>query len=216
MSGGRALIMAGGKGISSNKINTIETKVSKNTILSALNEENKNGYNKNLIDEINNEEEKFFSVWGYSEEDNNLNGNPPKEGDIVFITYKMAAIYFGTIFKIFESQELNSIWLGMTSWKYKILIKDVFRIFIPEPLNQYNKDLESLCKDNIFSPSISQLMHVKNCYENNFGLRSIIEKTDSKGNFQGSQYAEIDKEKVLENLSRYCLNSHFECIVKEL
>jgi len=216
MSGGRALIMAGGQGISSTVINTIENKITKEKILSALKKENRNSNNDEIINEIKREPDEFFSVWGYSEGDYNLQANPPGEEDIVFITYKGAAIYFGTIFKIFESQELNSIWLGRTSWKYKILLKDVIRIFIPEPLNQYNKDMKTLCNDNTFSPPMSQLQHVKICYEKEFGLRSIVARTDSKGNFQGSQYAKVSKEQVLKNFSRYCLHSHFECVIKEL
>ena len=129
----RVLIMAGGDGIAIPYINTIENKVSKKRILSAL--ENVSGSEAKIVSEIEKDNAKFYSVWGYSENDMNLRYNPPREGDYIFITYKHAAIYLGRIFQKFESTELDAIWAGRNGWKYKLLIKDVLRVFVPDPQN---------------------------------------------------------------------------------
>lgn len=220
MTGERVLVMAGGNGIASEVMNTIEKKVAKERVLSAIKSENEKEKNKELIADLETDTTDFFSIWGYSADDNNLKNNPPQEGDILFITHINAAVYMGTIYKVFESQALNYIWAGSNSWKYKILIKNVIRIFIPEPLNgstnKGKKDIKDLCSKNIFAPEISQIKHIVKCYQNDDGLRTIIEKTDSRGNFQGSLYANIKQEDVLKNLNYYCCKSHFECIVKEV
>lgn len=80
-------VMAGGTGLSLPYLNTIENKISKDVIISALKEENKD------LEDITESEEESFSIWGYSEFDNNLKNNPPQKGDIVFITSNNAAIY---------------------------------------------------------------------------------------------------------------------------
>lgn len=99
-------VMAGGTGVTIPYLNTIENKVSKSIIISALESENRNlNYRKDILESI----EESFSVWGYSEKDNNLKSNPPKSGDIIFITNNNAAIYLATVFKVIEAKGLDYI-----------------------------------------------------------------------------------------------------------
>lgn len=101
MSGISVFVLAGGEGLTNPYANTIEKKVSTSSIISALEDENVD--NKDDIMEIQGDKNKSYSVWGYSERDKNLKSNPPKSGDIIFITNKNAAIYLGTVFKVIEA-----------------------------------------------------------------------------------------------------------------
>ena len=67
-------VMAGGDGLSSPYLNTIENKISKDVIISALKEENKD------LGDITDREEESFSVWGYSELSNNLKKKSSTKG----------------------------------------------------------------------------------------------------------------------------------------
>lgn len=126
MTGQNIFVMAGGGGVTTPYLNTIEKKVPKSHINSALEAENGD---LNDIKEILESKEESFSVWGYSENDNNLKSNPPKSGDIIFITNNNAAIYLATVFKVIEAKGLDYIWAGRESWRYKLILKNVIRIF---------------------------------------------------------------------------------------
>lgn len=225
-------VLAGGEGLTNPYVNTIEKKVSKSSIISALEAENID--NKDDIMEIQEDKKRSYSVWGYSEHDNNLKSKPPKSGDIIFITNKNAAVYLGTVFKVIEAQGLDLIWAGRSSWKYKIIFKDVLRIFIPYIVD---KDIRKWCQEHPFSPGESSISHILNIYnhfdynENQFDFKYIIETPLRKSPIRGSLKVTIDKnaryldvgeknmsvsEIVLRRLEFYCQMVHFECIVKEI
>lgn len=219
-------VMAGGTGITIPYLNTIEKKVSKSILVSAL--ESENG-NLNDIKDIQESVQESFSVWGYSEHDNHLKRNPPKSGDIIFITYNNAAIYLATVFKVIEAKGLNDIWAGKNSWKYKLILKNVLRIFIPYPKGV---DIEKWCKLHSFAPSMSRIRNINKIYKyQEIGFKDVIEKQLRTGPFQGSLIVKIpddknsrqpyefgmsDGEVVLDRLRKYCEFTHFECIVKEV
>lgn len=200
-------VMAGGTGLSLPYLNTIENKISKDVIISALKEENKD------IEDITESEEESFSIWGYSEFDNNLKNNPPQKGDIVFITSNNAAIYIATILEVSESNVLNYIWAGRQSWKYKLIFENVIRIFIPYPKSGKK---EKWFEEHSFSPGVSNIKKVIECYKNGIGFRRIIDLDDKIGPIQGALKLGISKDKVLGNFSEYCIKTNFECIVKEM
>lgn len=217
-------VMAGGTGVTIPYLNTIEKKVSKSIIISALESENGDlNDRKEILESV----EESFSVWGYSENDNNLKINPPKSGDIIFITNNNAAIYLATVFKKIEAKELDYIWAGRQSWKYKLILKNVIRIFIPYPVGV---DIEKWCKLHSFAPSLSKIQNIKKFYKDSeIGFRHIIGRQNKTGSIQGSLKIEIPKydkakdekkmsdiEIVLSRLSYYCEFTHFECIVKEV
>ena len=204
----RVLVMAGGVGLTLGRLNTIENKVESEHILEAI------GKNNIYYQSILNDGDSSYSVWGYSDRDRNLRTKPPQKGDLIFITNKNAAIYFGEVFLSFESTELDFIWSGRKGWPYKILFKDVYQIFIPDPQNSNGKDFEKLLALNSFSPLANTIPHIKRLYEQGYGFRDIIEKTDKKGNFQGAMYLKIDKNKLLNNLEAFMIKSHFECVRK--
>lgn len=182
----KVLVMAGGDGIANPYINTIENKVSKHVIISALEEEHSD--NKKIIERINKNPDNFFSVWGYSEKDSHLKKQLPKKGDYIFITYKNAAIYIARIFENVVSTKLDSIWASRNGWKYKLLLQDVIRIFIPDPQNgsknRSHKSFEYLCLNNIFAPNLNSMKSIRKYYDSNVGFRNIINKLDKSGNFR--------------------------------
>ncbi len=212
----KVLVMAGGDGIANPYINTIENKVSKHVIISALEEEHSD--NKKIIERINNNPDNFFSVWGYSEKDSHLKKQPPKKGDYIFITYKNAAIYIARIFENVVSTKLDSIWAGRNGWKYKLLLQDVIRIFIPDPqngsINSLNKKFDYLCLNNIFAPNLDSIKSIEKYYDSNIGFRNIIDKIDKYGNFQAAMYLSIDNSEMLKRLDQYIKLTHYECIIK--
>lgn len=211
MSSRNVFVMAGGTGVTHHYLNTIENKVSKNIIIRAL--EADQNYDNYELDTIRNNKNDSFSVWGYSEKDNNLKYNPPKKGDIIFITKDNAAVYMATIFEIYDSKELNFIWAGRESWRYKLIFENVIRIFIPYP-----KDVktEMWFEEHSFSPGVSTIGHIIECYRNKLGFRNIIGEQDKKGPIQGALKVRISSDKVLDNLLKYFIKTHFECIVKEI
>ena len=225
MSGINVFVLAGGDGLTNPYANTIEKKVPTSSIISALEDENVD--NKDDIMEIQEDKNKSYSVWGYSERDYNLKSNPPKSGDIIFITNKNAAIYLGTVFKVIEAKELDFIWAGRQTWRYKIILKDVLRIFIPYTVDE---DIENWCQNHPFSPRLSSISHILNIYDNDlsaFDFRYIIDKQLRKGPLQGSLKVTIENrligeekmsntEIVLSRLENYCIWVHFECIMKEI
>lgn len=229
MSSINVFVLAGGDGLTNPYANTIEKKVSTSSIISAL--ENENVDNKDDIMEIQKDKNKSYSVWGYSERDKNLKSNPPKSGDIVFITNKNAAIYLGTVFKVIEAKGLDFIWAGRQTWRYKIILKDVLRIFIPYAVDG---DITQWCQEHPLSPGLSSIRNLLNIYDNKHSqldFRYIIGKQYRKGPFQGSlkvtidnaaRYSDVgeidmsDVEVVLRRLEFYCQTVHFECIVKEI
>lgn len=227
MSGRNVFVLAGGNGLTNPYANTIEKKVSTSSIISALEAENVD--NKDDIMEIQEDKKKSYSIWGYSEHDNNLKNNPPKSGDIIFITNQNAAIYLATVFKVIEAKELDFIWAGRQSWRYKIILKDVLRIFIPYIVDK-DIDIENWCQEHPFAPKVSSISHILKLFnkgENPVDFRYIIDKQLRKGPLQGSLKVSIDHrvegeetmsdtEIVLSRLENYCMETHFECIIKEI
>ena len=177
--------------------------------------------------EIQEDKKKSYSIWGYSEHDNNLKSNPPKSGDIIFITNQNAAIYLATVFKVIEAKELDFIWAGRQSWRYKIILEDVLRIFIPYIVD---KNIVNWCQEHPFSPRVSSISHILKLINNGeypVDFRYIIDKQLRKGPLQGSLKVSIDHrvegeetmsdtEIVLSRLENYCMETHFECIIKEI
>ncbi|MDN5025145.1 hypothetical protein PCY08_06780 [Streptococcus sp. SO4] len=222
---GNVFVMAGGDGVTTPYLNTIEKKVHKSTIVSILETENE----CNDIKEIQESEEESFSIWGYSDRDKHLKGNPPKSGDIIFITKNNAAIYLATVFKVIEAKGLDFIWAGRQSWKYKLILKNVIRIFIPYPVGV---DIEKWCEMHSFAPSLSKIQNINKIYKDSkIGFRHIIGKQLKTGPIQGAlkieipEYDKTEEEKemkmrdieiVLSRLDAYCGLTHFECIVKEV
>lgn len=200
-------VMAGGTGLSLPYLNTIENKISKDVIISALKEENKD------LEDITESEEESFSIWGYSESNNNLKNNPPQKGDIVFFTSNSAAIYVATILEVSESKGLNHIWAERQSWKYKLILEKVIRIFIPYPKNGTK---EKWFEEHSFSPGVPNMKKVIECYKDGIGFRRIIDLDDKIGAIQAALRLRISKDNVLENFSEYCIKTNFECIVKEI
>lgn len=225
MSGRNVFVLAGGNGLTNPYANTIEKKVSTSSIISALEAENVD--NKDDIMEIQEDKKKSYSIWGYSEHDNNLKSNPPKSGDIIFITNQNAAIYLATVFKVIEAKELDFIWAGRQSWRYKIILEDVLRIFVPYIVD---KDIVNWCQEHPFSPRVSSISHILKLINNGeypVDFRYIIDKQLRKGPLQGSLKVTIDHrvegeetmsdtEIVLSRLENYCMEAHFECIIKEI
>lgn len=227
MSGINVFVLAGGDGLTNPYANTIEKKVPTYSIISALEDENVD--NKDDIMEIQEDNKKSYSIWGYSEYDNNLKNNPPKSGDIIFITNRNAAIYVATVFKVIEAKGLDFIWAGRQSWRYKIILKDVLRIFIPYIVDK-DIDIENWCQEHPFSPRVSSISHILELFNNGeypVDFRYIIDKQLRKGPLQGSLKVAIDyrvegeetmsdMEIVLSRLENYCMVAHFECIIKEI
>lgn len=225
MSSGNVFVMAGGTGITNPYLNTIEKKISKDSILSALELENID--NKNILNEICEAKEESFSIWGYSENDNNLKKNPPESGDVIFITNNNAAIYITTVFKVIESKELDYIWAGRQSWKYKVILKNVVRVFIPYPVHV---NINKWCAAHPFSPGLSSISNILNVYEavdTQLDFRYIIGDQLRTGPIQGALKASVkyklpceenmrDIDIVFERLGNYCMLTHFECIIKEI
>ena len=136
-----------------------------------------------------------------------------KNGDLVFITNKNAAIYFGEVFLCFYASELDFIWSGRRGWPYKVLLKDVFQVFFPDPKNSAGKDFEKLLELNSFSPSVSSIPNIERQYNQGVGFRNIIGNNNT-ANFQGSSPINISKNQLLKNLEMYMIKIHFEGIRK--
>ena len=204
----KGIVMAGGTGLTTGILNTIENKINKEDILRAIG--NTNQYYQEILDDHNDS----YSVWGYSDRDGKFTKRRPQKGDLIFITNKNAAVYFGEVFLCFSSTELDFVWKGRKGWPFKILFKEVYQVFIPDPNNSVNKSFEKLILLNQFAPSRGTIPHIEKLYNENYGFRNIINKEDVSGNFQGSMYLDIDIENLLNNLELYMIKSHFECIRK--
>ncbi|HFI0107086.1 TPA: hypothetical protein ACGOY6_001278 [Streptococcus suis] len=209
--------MAGGDGIASDFLNTIERKIPKERLVELLEKEE---IRSEDIFTRQESELEAFSVWGYSENDRNLQKYPVEKGDVIFITYKNAAVYLARVVANIESKELDIIWAGKSTWRHKLLLKDVIKIFIPDPLHNKEankrKDFETFCLRNSFSPFRKSIPNIEAYYNNGIGFRDIIDKIDTYGNFQGSLRVQKSEEAILEALHDYCLKVHFECIIKEV
>jgi len=204
--GPKVLVMAGGIGLTVGVLNTIENKVQSDAILGAI------GDKHVYYQEILNDSSESYSIWGFSDKDQTLSNRQPQKGDLIFITNKNAAVYLGEVFLCFYSTELDFIWKGRKGWPYKILLKNVQHIFIPDPNNSNGKNFEKLLELNTFAPLITSIPHIEKLYKKKYGFRDIIGKQDKKGNFQGAMYLKIDYEKLLSNLDIYMIKTHFECI----
>ena len=214
------LVIAGGSGISTDIENTIYNKVSKDIIIKALEQDKKSdSVDKlsivKLIKKLKKDLDRDYSIWGYSRNDTTLKSSPPTLGTLVFITYHQAAIYIGEIFEVFESPELNLIWDGR-GWDFKIILKDVVQIFIPDSQNINGKDLNSIVSLNRFSPTLESIPNIKKQYDKMFGLRYILNDEQNKGNYQGCTFMNITKNEALKRYSEYIVRTHFECLVKEI
>lgn len=200
-------VMAGGRGLTTGILNTIEKKVTSEDILNGIGKRHIH-YQKILNDGV-----ESYSVWGYSDREVKMKNHLPKNGDLVFITNKNAAIYFGEVFLCFYASELDFIWSGRRGWPYKVLLKDVFQVFFPDPKNSAGKDFEKLLELNSFSPSVSSIPNIERQYNQGVGFRNIIGNNNT-ANFQGSSPINISKNQLLKNLEMYMIKIHFEGIRK--
>lgn len=207
---GKVIIMAGGTGVTIPYINTIENKVSKDEILNCIRSNGKSDPFENKIRDI---QEDSFSIWGYSENDKNLKNNAPNEDDIIFITNHDAAIYLVTVLGVFKSNHLDAFWAGRRSWNNLIIFKSVIRVFIPY---YTGKNVEEWIRDHPFSPGLSSLKYVEKRLNNNDSFRNIIGREDKSAHIQGALKLKLSAEEVLNNLFKYCMRTHFECLVKEI
>lgn len=208
MKKGKVIIMAGGTGITIPHVNTIENKVPKNDILKCL------GGKSNInLDEILIEKEESFSIWGYSDNDKNLKNNTPQKNDLIFITNNDAAIYLATVLGVYKSDCLDIFWAGRRSWKNLIVFKNVIRLFIPY---YGGKNADVWIKQHPFSPGLSALKYVKKYLDKKENFKNIIEKKDNNAHIQGALILNLTAEKLLGNLFKYCMKTHFECLVKEI
>lgn len=216
----QVFVMAGGDGLASIFLNTIERKIPKERVIELLNKDKEEIKSPDDILMIQESELEAFSVWGYNENDRNLQSHPVKKGDIIFITYKNAAVYLARVVANIKSKELDIIWAGKNTWRHKLLLKDVIKIFIPDPMHnkeeKKRKDFETFCLRNSFSPFRESISNIERHYNKGIGFRNIIGKTDTYGNIQGSQRVKKREEAILESLHDYCLKVHFECITKEV
>ena len=209
----KVLVLPGGDGIANYLTNSIENPINSKIISMYL----------DLPEFIESCDREFYSVWGYSKDNSKLKNEKPKEGMTVFITYENAAIYKAVIYKILEDpNNYLDVWAGRP-WGYKILLKDVIKIFIPDPNNTYpNKEtLDGLIEKNEFGKSLQQTKHIQELYEGTrkidnypkYGFSQIIGK-ETMGNIQGAMYSEFFSDKVEEEFERYVIKCHGECIVE--
>ncbi|WP_134079318.1 hypothetical protein [Haemophilus haemolyticus] len=197
-------IIAGGDGISTS-FNTVENKIPCNKLINLL--DNKN--DMLLIKKLKKSEENSYSVWGYS---GNKNINI---GDFIFITHINSAVYMGTVYGIFKSKKFNNeYWANSPEWENKIILNDVIKIFIPDPLHQDKKEFFILLKRHGLENNTENFNKIESLYNTNYGLKDIISKEPKIYNFQGVQVSGLEFEKVMKNLEVYCKKCNFECIVK--
>lgn len=197
-------IIAGGDGISTS-FNTVENKIPCNKLINLL--DNKN--DMLLIKKLKKSEENSYSVWGYS---GNKNINI---GDCIFITHINSAVYMGTVYGIFKSKKFNNeYWGNSPGWENKIILNDVIKIFIPDPLHQDKKEFFILLKRHGLENNTDNFNKIESLYNTNYGLKDIISKEPKIYNFQGVQVSGLKFEKVMKNLEVYCKKCNFECIVK--
>lgn len=167
--------------------------------------------------------ESGYSVWGLSEF-GYLKPDNLKEDDIVFISNRKCLVYMAKVFFCFEGDEIDDIaWYGQKQWKYKVVLKDPIKIFIPdENLEKYSKkDLEGNLNKiiEIHGKRQEDLSEIKNLYLKNIGLRHVLSKKD-KGNLQGNyQIASdkvgdryVDSNEIMYRFSWYCNATKYQCI----
>lgn len=209
----KVLVLPGGDGIANYLTNSIENPINSKIISMYL----------DIPEFIEDYDQDFYSVWGYSKDNSTLKNEKPKEGMTVFITYENAAIYKAVIYKILgDPNNYLDVWAGR-SWGYKILLKDVIKIFIPDPNNTYpnKKTLDGLIEKNEFGKILKQTKHIQELYEGTrkidsypkYGFSQIIGR-ETMGNIQGAMYSEFSSDKVEEEFERYVIKCHGECIVE--
>mgnify|MGYP004469810645 CR=1 FL=1 len=222
----KALVLPGGNGIANYMTNSIENRVP----IKLIDDIRKNAAFKERLDEDLQDQfseiaknQSSYSVWGYSRDNSTLRNEKLKEGMPIFITYRNAAIYKAEVYKVIEDPDnILDIWAGR-SWEYKILLKNVIKIFIPDPNNTYEskKKLKGLIENNEFGRNLGQIKHIQSLYEgkkkvdnySKYGFSQIIGRK-TKGNIQGAIFSEFSSDKVEEEFERYVIKSHAECILE--
>lgn len=175
--------------------------------------------------------ESGYSLWGLSQF-GALKPTALKEDDIVFISNHKCLVYIAKIFFCFEGDEIDDIaWYGQKQWKYKVVLKDPIKIFIPdENLTKRTREtiddnLEEILEENlneiikIHGKSEEDLSEIKNLYRKNIGLRHVLSKKD-KGNLQGNYQIGSDKigdkyvdsNEIMDQFSWYCNATKYQCI----
>lgn len=226
----KALVLPGGNGIGNYVTNSIEHPIPTKRILQFLNISRfMEDFDEDLVDEykdiaqdIANDQESY-SVWGYSKYNSTLRNTKPKEGTPIFITYRHAAIYKAEVYKVIEDPgNLLNVW-GGRNWEFKILLKKVIKIFIPDPNNTYKSknELKGLIEKNEFGKNLEHIKHIQALYEgkkkvdnySKYGFSQIIGRK-TMGNIQGAMFSDFSSDKVEEEFIRYVIKCHAECIVE--
>lgn len=226
----KALILPGGNGIANYLTNSIENPIPTKKIVSYLysapfythKDRDLIANYKNIIYDIEGDQASY-SVWGYSKDNNRLRNKKLKEGMPVFITYRNAAIYKAVIYKVIgDPYNRLDLWAGR-KWENKILLKDVIKIFIPDPNNNVKgkKTLEGLIETNEFGRNLGQKKHIQALYEGTkkvdnypkYGFSQMIGRTTTE-NIQGAMFSDFSIDKVEEEFERYVIKSHAECILE--
>lgn len=195
-------IIAGGEGISTG-FNTIESKVPYNKLINYLDKNN----DMDLITKLEKSEELDYSVWAYSGK------KKIKIGDFIFITYKNAAIYMGTVYGTLQSKKFNNeYWGNSRGQENKIILNNVIKIFIPDPLNKSQKKFTDLLNHHNPGKNLDKFNKIKSLYEKGYGFKEIIDKESKIYNFQGIQKSKLNLKEVMHKLEDYCEKCNFECI----
>lgn len=202
----KIFLTAGGSGIKTS--NSIEKKVTKDLLLEYVKDEAASKL-------IENDENDSFSIWGLSER-GTIHPEQIEPGDRVFITRLSCVIYMGEILTWFLSEELNDeIWHGQKGWKYKIVLKNVTKVFIPDEESNKKRNMERhFVNHDISEESRSRFNKIEQLYENKMGFRYIFGIT-TNGNIQGNRMFENSKQ-ILTRFEEYCLESEYQCIVKKV
>lgn len=218
-------VIAGGVGLGTTNFNTISNKVSIDLIINEVEDEDirkklTDSKYSNQSDEGNINDK--VSVWGFNP---NRSSHDLKEDDLVFITYKNAAVYMGCVLASFDTKGLTEIWGGISNLNRKVVFKKVFQIFIPDEnatLSKNDEDPEKsrketfklIEKNNPFFQSVTNSINIKERFEKGDGLRKIISMDNKYGPFQKCTKVEKSKKDVLDELGKYLIRTHYRCLVR--
>lgn len=158
-------------------------------------------------------DEEGYSLWGLSEF-GALKPESLKEDDIIFISNQKCLVYIAKIFFCFEDDEIDDIaWFGQKRWKYKVVLKDPIKIFIPD---ENDENIDELIK--IHGKNEHNLNEVKSWHNKKIGLRYVLSKKD-KGYLQGNYQIGTDtddrynrSDEIIEQFNWYCNVTKYQCI----
>ncbi|KAF1299373.1 hypothetical protein BAU15_01630 [Enterococcus sp. JM4C] len=157
--------------------------------------------------------ESAYSLWGLSEF-GALKPEALKEDDIVFISNNKCLVYIAKVFFCFEDDNIDDIaWFGQKQWKYKIVLKDPIKIFIPDE----NQNIDDQIKAH--GKSKDELGEIKLWHKKGLGLRHVLSKKD-RGNLQGNYKigsndkndSYPDSDQIMSQFNWYCNITKYQCI----